>query len=104
MNIGYFAASICAAVLITTGAFAADDTIVSHYCSENWASLSPENKTSLDYNTFIANCVKSAGGSSTNSDLDSVTGLCKDGSNTTARNRAEACSQNGGLAMWFAGK
>jgi hypothetical protein len=91
------------AALMTSPAIAGtDDDAAGHYCSKSWEALSAQDKNALSYENYIATCMKDAVGTP-GADLATVTGLCKDSTYTMSRDKKTACSDNGGLAMWFLG-
>jgi hypothetical protein len=109
-----FLTSIVAiAILAATPAFAqpvsAPGSIAQKSCDASYGALTPDEKSHLNYQDFIANCYdtrktwEEPQNSSPDQSLSHVTGVCRDNSFTTAMTKASACLNDGGIATWFLG-
>jgi hypothetical protein len=67
-------------------------------CAATWHALSDAAKAATTYAAFSAHCLKAAVESGPPS---GATGVCEDGSYTTATHRGNVCYRHGGLARWL---
>jgi hypothetical protein len=96
----YLIAAATAAMLATQ---AHADTMA--HCSRAWDNMSVAAKAKTTYQNYSSMCLKSdyvvATATSAMTGPAGATGQCKDGTYTTSKSHAGACSQHGGVAKWL---
>ena len=73
-------------------------------CAAAWDAMSAAAKARTTYKEFSATCLmrgSSSGGLTNTSVPAGATGQCKDGTYTTTKTHAGACSKHGGVAKWL---
>lgn len=101
-----FASAIVTLFLIASPAVAADKGAdVMKACAGAWKAMPPADQGKTTYKAYSAECMRNGGPKTATIAASGApagaTGRCKDGSWTTTKSHAGACSGHGGVEKWL---